>query len=107
MSDVRIIDFKPHTNGSGPLVGFVDAEFASGLVLLGIVVLQGKNGLYALPPGRPQLDATGRARRKPNGKVDYAPVIKFRSKDINDKWSQQIIEALRQTHASMLGGDAS
>lgn len=100
MNDVRIIDFKPQANGS--LVGFVDVEFASGLQLLGIVIMRGDDGLYALPPGRPKLDATGKPRRKPNGKVDYSTIIKFRSRDIANKWSKQIIEALQHMHGSML-----
>jgi hypothetical protein len=100
LSNVRILDFTAHN--SGALVGFANVEFASGMQMYGVTILQGKDGRCALPPGRPQLDATGRARRKANGKVEYAPIIKFRSRDIQGQWSSQIIEELQRTCGSLL-----
>ena len=33
-----------------------------------------------------------------NGKVRYAPIIEFTSKEIRDRWSAAVIEAMRAAH---------
>lgn len=96
---VRILDFKLQRKGS--LVGFADVEMQSGLQIFGITIFQGKDGLVAFPPGKPQIDTSGRVIRK-EGKTQYAAVIKFKSKEVKANWSRQIVAALEASHASEL-----
>jgi hypothetical protein len=98
----RILDFKWQQNGQR-LVDFADVEFTTGWALLGVVIVRDKDGgLVALPPGRPQIDQFGKTRRKANGKTEYAAIVKFRSKEVRENWSRQIVEALKASHGGML-----
>lgn len=98
---VKVLEFKPINNDK--VVGFADVEFTSGMQMLGIIIIRTKDGdLAALPPGKPQLDQSGSVRKKANGKSDYLAIIKFRSREIKDNWSNQIVKALRETHGGML-----
>jgi hypothetical protein len=40
----------------------------------------------------------GIAMKDDAGKIRYAPFIEFRSKEIRDRWSSAVIDALRAAH---------
>lgn len=51
---------------------------------------------WALPSSKAQIDRNGAALREATGKIKYAPVISFTSKELRDRFSASVIEALRQ-----------
>jgi DNA-binding cell septation regulator SpoVG len=93
---VTIIDWRPKRQNS--LLGFAKVEFASGMIVSDVTILTGNNGPWASPPSKPQVSRDGTVMKDASGKVRYSPVIEFRSKEIRDRFSAQIIDALRDAH---------
>jgi hypothetical protein len=50
------------------------------------------------PPSVKQLDADGKPRLNANGKPLWTAVIEFRDKATRERFGDQVLEALRQTH---------
>ena len=48
------------------------------------------------PPSRPMLGRDGSVMKDTNGKVRYQPIITFRDKQTQARWSAAVIEAMRQ-----------
>jgi hypothetical protein len=80
------------------LLGSASVAFPSGLVINDISILNGERGPWASPPGKPQLDRDGNVVRDQAGKVRYAAVVEFTSREVRTRWSASIIEALREVH---------
>ena len=53
-------------------------------------------GLYALLPSKAQLRADGSVMRRDNGKVAYAPVLRFVNRDAQDRFSHGVVELIRR-----------
>ena len=86
-------DWKPRQQNT--LRGFVRVRLPSGMVLHDVAVHE-KNGKYwASPAGKPQLDRNDTAIRE-NGKIKYAAIVSFETKAVGDRFSQQVVEALRR-----------
>lgn len=81
------------------LRGFAVLEMRSGLTLSDVAIHQKDGRCWASPPGRPKLDADGTALRHPEtGKIDYAAIISFASKQLRWRWSDEAIAAVRRDH---------
>jgi hypothetical protein len=96
MAIPKILDWRPVPRNS--LLGFAQVEFPSGLIINDVTVLTGERGPWASPPSKPMIGADGVALRGENNKPRYVPIIEFASKDIRNKWSNSIIEAMREAH---------
>ena len=96
---MRLISFKPLVKGS--LRGFATIELPIGLVIEDCPVLVGGNGAWAALPSKPVLDREGRQAR-PDGKPQYAALLKWRDRELQDRWSAALIELLRQQHPEAL-----
>jgi hypothetical protein len=53
---------------------------------------------WASPPGKAMLDRNGLVMRDDAGKAKYAPIISFASKELRDRFSAAIIDAMRLAH---------
>jgi hypothetical protein len=51
------------------------------------------------------LDRDGR-QVKPDGKPQYAAVLKWRDRDLNDRFSTAVVELVRQDYPDALNGEA-
>jgi hypothetical protein len=49
-------------------------------------------------PAKPELDRDGRRKIDINGKPTYAPVLEWRTREINDGFSEAVIAAVRRVH---------
>jgi hypothetical protein len=96
MSGIRILDWRAVPRNT--LFGFCKVEFPSGMIVTDITVLTSTNGPWASPPSRPMLDREGSLMRDEGSKIRYLKTIEFTSKEIRNRWSNAIIEALRTTH---------
>jgi hypothetical protein len=93
---VRILDWKPLRKNS--LLGFCKVEFPSGLVISDITVLTSPRGPWASPPSKTMVDRNGVVLKDAAGKIRYSRFIECKSKEIRDRWSSAVIEAMRAAH---------
>lgn len=56
---------------------------------------------WASPSAKPQIGRDGSHIRR-DGKPQYAPVVSFVSKQVRDKFSDAILDALRSSHPEAL-----
>jgi hypothetical protein len=89
----RILDFRPLRRNS--LIGFAKVELPSGIIIHDCTILICEHGAWASPPSKPQIDRDGNAIKDPSGKIKYSPIIEFSGRQVRDRWSNAIIEALR------------
>jgi hypothetical protein len=83
------------------LRGFAKIVLPSGMILIDVAIHVQADAAWAMPPSKAMLDRNGDTMRD-GPKVRYAPVIAFRSKELRDRFSAQVIEALRQSHPEAL-----
>ena len=48
------------------------------------------------------IDREGVAMKDGKGKLRYSPIIEFTSREIRDRWSAAVIEAMRAAHPEAL-----
>ena len=65
------------------------------MVIADVTVLTGERGPWASPPSKPMIDRDGVVMKDAAGKIRYVPVIDFVSKDVRNKFSAAVIEAMR------------
>jgi hypothetical protein len=92
---MRLISWKPLVKNS--LRGFATIELPIGLKIIDCPVLVGSNGAWATLPSRPVLDRDGR-QAKPDGKLQYSTILEWKSRDLSERFSQTIVELVRQAH---------
>ncbi len=81
------------------LRGFCRIRMPSGMVLHDVAIHQkGEAAAWAAPASKPQLDRDGNVKRAGDGKIQYVPIVAFASRELRDKFSKQVIEAVRRTH---------
>jgi DNA-binding cell septation regulator SpoVG len=100
MSATRILEWRPLRRNS--LLGFAKVELPSGMVVTDVTILTGKRGPWASPPSKPMIDRDGVVMKDANGKIRYVPIIDFVSKDVRNKFSAAVIEAMRASHPEAL-----
>ncbi len=94
---MKILDWRPLRKNS--LLGFARVELPSGMILSDVTILTGDRGPWASPPSKPMLDRDGVAMKDAKaGKIRYSPFIEFTSREIRDRWSAAVIEAMRDAH---------
>ena len=89
---VTIRDWRPMRKNS--LLGFARVELPSGMIIADVTILVGERGPWASPPSKP-MGKDGVALTDDKGKIRYSPVIEFASKEIRDRWSAGVVEAMR------------
>ena len=98
---VVIKDFSPRVRAS--LRGFCSKVLLpSGMVLHDVAIYQDGQAAWASPPSKPMLDRNGVAMKDADGKIRYAPVVSFASRQACDEFSHAVIAALRTAHPDAL-----
>jgi hypothetical protein len=80
------------------LLGFARIEMPSGMIVSDVTVLNGQTGPWPSPPSKPMVGRDGAVMKDDNGKVRYVPIIDFKSKEMRNRWSAAVIEAMRAAH---------
>ena len=103
---ITVADWKPRE--SGTLVGFFSAGMPSG-VTFNELMLHHRDGAWWISfPSKPMLGADGVALRDERGKVRYSkPLIEFASRHARDRFTAQVLAALRQTHPEIFAAEAA
>jgi hypothetical protein len=84
------------------LVGFARVRTPSGTVFHDVGLYRKDNKVWASPPSKPKLSRDGTHLKDAAGKGLWTPVVSFSSKEIRDRWSTGIIEAVRASHSDVL-----
>jgi hypothetical protein len=85
---MRLVDWRPLRRGN--LRGFAGVELASGLRIAEIPVLLTHGRAWAALPSRPMVGAGGTALRDDGGKIRYAPLLSWRDRDLQHRWSDAV-----------------
>lgn len=80
------------------LLGFARVELPSGMILNDVTIMSGDRGPWASPPSKPMIGRDGTVMKDGSGKTKYSPIIEFSSKDLRDRWSESVIDAMRDAH---------
>ena len=96
MSAARVLEWRPLQKGA--LLGFAKVEMPSGMVIAEVTIMRGERGEWASPPSKPLIGRDGAPMKDAAGKPRYAPLVSFTSKELRDRFSAAVIEALRATH---------
>jgi hypothetical protein len=91
---VTVTAFKSYRRGT--LVGFASAFIPQmHLAIHGIAVHRHVSGAHWVQlPAKPVLDADGNPKRTPEGRVTYATVLNFDSREVGTAFSEAVIRAL-------------
>ena len=105
MSDgprLKLDSFKPMNRAT--LRGFASITIEPlGLQIEDVHVHATETGAtYALLPSKAQLRADGTTVRRDDGRVAYAPVLKFTSRDAQDRFSHGVVELVRRRFPAAL-----
>ena len=101
MSAVVVIeDWKPMQRNT--LRGFGRVRMPSGMVFHDVTIHAMPGKAWAMPASKPQVDKDGMALKDGDGKVKYSPIISFTSREIQTRWSDAVINALRISHPDAL-----
>jgi len=98
---VVVEDFRPLQKNT--LRGFVRARLQSGMIIGDVAIhVGGDNKTWAAPPSKPLIDREGQVLRDADGKVRYVPLITFASRELRDRFSEAVLDALRAAHPDAL-----
>ena len=103
MSTYRVREWRPLRKNS--LVGFAKVELPSGMIIADVTVLTGPHGPWARPPSKPMVGSDGVVMKDASGKVRYSPIIEFTSKEVRNRFSASVIEAVQAAHPEALASD--
>ena len=96
----KLLDWREMRRNS--LLGFAKVEFPSGLILHDVTVLRGERGPWASPPSKPMVGSDGTVMKDEAGKTRYVPIIEFASREARDRFSEDVIAAVRTVHPEVL-----
>ena len=89
----------------GSLVGFGTLRLPNGLVIADCPVCESHGKAWASIPGKPILDPDGRHAEQ-DGKKHYAPILQWADRDTADRWSDAVVDLVRQHHPAVLDREA-
>jgi hypothetical protein len=102
---IVINDWKPLCRGS--LRGFCTARLPSGMILHEVAVHHRDGFWWASPASKPMLSKDGTALRDDAGKVRYAPIVSFETKQTRDRLSRAVVDALRRAYPEVFAEDGA
>jgi hypothetical protein len=98
---IAIVAWRPLIKGA--LRGFTTVQLPSGLKLIDCPVLVSSGGkVWVSLPSKPVLDREGKHKIGPDGKPAYAAVAEWSSRELRDRFSEVVIEAVRRLHPGAL-----
>ncbi len=93
---IIVEEFTPVVRNT--LRGFARVALPSGMILSDVSVHVSGETAWASPASKPVLNRDGVATRDSTGKIRYVPVVSFARRDLRDRFSNGVIEALRGSH---------
>jgi hypothetical protein len=101
--DLKLVEFKPIAKGA--LRGFATIELPSGLTLFDCAVLVSNGKAWASLPSKPLFGKDGQQLRDDNNKPRYVPLLRWKSREQSDRFSEAVVKAVRFANPDALTGD--
>jgi hypothetical protein len=95
----EILAFAPRRQNT--LAGSAEVRLPSGMILHDVGIHIAGTSAWASPASKAMLDKNGVALRDDRGKIKYSRVT-FASKELRDRFSEAIIEAVRVAYPDAL-----
>ena len=102
---VVLLGWKPVMRAT--LRGFADIRLGRALIIHEVSLHAKGESRWCGLPGKPQIDGAGNARRGPNGKSLYTPVLEWADRHAADAFSHSVLAAVLAEHPAALDGEAS
>ena len=96
---LRLVSFK--TLKKGGLLGFATIEMAPGLTIADCPLQSSRGRVWCGLPAKPVLDPEGR-QVEVSGKKQYAAILKWRDRDLSDRFSERVVELVREQYPEAL-----
>jgi hypothetical protein len=84
------------------LRGFAKVRTPSGIVFHDGAIHRQGDAAWASPASKPLLDRTGQHMKDASGKAQWVPIVSFSSRELRDKFSAAVIDAVRISHPDVL-----
>jgi hypothetical protein len=95
--------FRPVPKGA--LIGFPVIELLGGLLVHDCPVFRAKDGsAWAAVSAKPVVDRDGRQKADINGKLQLAPMLEWRSREVGNRFSATLIALIEEACPGALGG---
>jgi hypothetical protein len=101
---MRLVAWKPLVKNS--LRGFATIELPNGLRIQEVPVLLSKGKAWAALPSKPVITRDGDLS-KIDGKIQYAKLLEWRSREPSDGFSARVVALVRQAHPEDLAGESA
>jgi hypothetical protein len=99
---LELLEFRAMVKGA--LVGFATVRLPIGLEISDIPVLVSHGKAWASMPSKPQMGQDGMPRRGADNKILYAPILKWRSAELKNRFSDAVVALVREKHPAALAG---
>ena len=96
---LQLVEWRPKRRDS--LRGFPTVELPNGLIISDVSVHVGHGKARASLPARPQLNSDGTARRSGDGEIIYSPILKWRSRELQDGFGAAVVQAVEAEHGAL------
>jgi hypothetical protein len=102
----KIRKFTPYRNAAGTVLGYLDVQLASGMIINGCRLMVGPAGRHWIaPPSQQQTNKDGCPRLDPNGKPIWSQIIEFVDNKTRDRFGELILGALRRDYPDAFGDE--
>ena len=91
---VRLLDFRPVVKGA--LRGFAQVELPPGLYIPDAMLFTSQHKSWAALPSKPVLDADGRQKRDADDKLQYAPAVQWKSRELQERFWAALVQFVRE-----------
>lgn len=88
------------------LRGFARVRTPSGMLLFDVAIHEKNGRAWVSPASKPMLSRDGTVMRDAANKIQYSPVVGFTSRELRDRFSYQVVAAVRTSHPEALAGEA-
>jgi hypothetical protein len=95
----KIRKFQPFRNQARTMLGFLNIETPSGIVLYGCKLMIGMKGtVFVSMPAIKRVDDDGRPVLDDRGKPVWDSVVDFRNREARDKFNDGVLDAVRSQY---------
>ena len=99
----QLIEFRPLAKGA--LRRFASIQLPLGLTIFDCPVLVSGGKTWVSLPSKPQLNGDGTARRDPNGRVLYVPILRWHERYLTNRFSDTVVPLVHERYPDVLGGE--
>jgi hypothetical protein len=100
-----LLSWKPLVRNS--LRGFAKVRIGRAMIVHDVAVHNSGGRRWAQLPAKPQVDASGVAKRDDRGKILYTPLVEWADRETADRFSESVISAVEELNPGATAADAA